>query len=119
MRTIVILLLMCGVAFVHDLQSDDWTSINVQPTGVWSVVANDGSHTHYVDGTEVSETIYDAAKVQRVADSKDFEINLPKLEKAVFLTMFDLVNATRVSAGQSEITKATFKENVVTKYDTL
>jgi len=119
MRTIIILLLMCSVASAHTLQSDDWTSVDIQSEGAWSVVANDGSHTHYDDGAQVSESVYDAAKVQRVADSKDFEINLPILEKAVFLTMFDLVNATRVSAGQSEITKETFKENVVTKYDTL
>jgi hypothetical protein len=49
----------------------------------------------------------------------DFEIALPKLEEAVFLTMFDLINSTRTSAGLPTISKTTFKGYVKTKYESL
>ena len=115
----ILMLGICVTAQAHTLEADDATSVTYQDEGIWSVVSQDGSHTHWIDGTQVSEAVYDAAKAQAVEDTKDFEIALPPMDTAVAITLFDLINATRASAGQPVISKATFKGFVKDKYEEL
>ena len=131
MKIILFLLLLCSIAYAHEIDDGeggtyylppepiDATSVVYQPTGVWCIMTSDGKHTHYVDGTQVSQEVYDAAKAQKFEDLKDFELTLPKEQKAVLLTLFDLINATRASAGLPEIPKETFKQYAKEKYETL
>ena len=119
MKTIIILLLLCGTASAHPLKSDDATSITYQPNGVWSIVAKDGTHKHYVDGTEVSELIYDQAKITRANNKKDFEKQFDKLLKAFALLVFEEINKLRQKAGMTQYTLTQFKTAVRNKYETL